>query len=254
MHIRDAQGNPIAAFAAGVGWKAEWAPDSKRIVSWGTLDRMIEVHGVDGELKTGVRLPESFCVCGDYDPEWAPDGASPLLKSLLIPLDGGAPESLLAGGSGIPHAVRDPSTSADGTLVTFVASGTLFLAAVDDMTAVRALVEGGDLTDPLMSPTGDQIAVVASRDPMMDTDGHTVSATFDLVIVDAASGQLTTLVTGSGIGAIEPLAFSPAGDRVLFRQVVANWQQSALWSVPTDGSGAPVHIAGGDRGDWQHLP
>ena len=239
VHIRDAQGNPIAAFAAGVGWKAEWAPDSKRIVTWGTLNQMIEVHGVDGDLKTGVRLPENFCVCGDYDPGWAPDGASLLLKSLLIPLDGGAPKSFLAGGSGITHAVRDPSTSADGTLVTFVASGTLFLAAVDDMTAARALVEDGDLADPLMSPTGDQIAVAASP---------------DLVIVDAASGQLTTLATGSGIDAIEPLAFSPDGDRVLFSQVVTNGQQSALWSVPTDASGAPVHIATADRGDWQHVP
>jgi hypothetical protein len=254
VHISDDQGKPVTSWSAGMGWKAEWAPDARRVVSWGTADGTIDIHGVDGVLQAEVRVPDGFCVCGDYDPGWTPDGTSILLKSLLIPLDGAAPRPLLGGRPGsIKLGVREPSTSADGTVVTFVASGSLFLARVDDLTAARVLVEDLRLADPILSPTGDQIAVAASRNPVLDKDGYTASATYDLRVVDVASGQVTTLVTVSDIAAITPLAFSPVGDRILFRQVVANLSASSLWSVRTNGSDVRLLIAGAYWGDWQYL-
>jgi Tol biopolymer transport system component len=254
VHISDAEGNAVAAWPAGVGWTVAWAPDSMHVATWSAVDG-IDIHGVDGQLQQQVtsQAPQGYCLCGDYDPMWAPDGASLFVKSLLIPLDGERPRELLGGPPDRQVAVRDPSTSADGTLVAFASSGSLFLAPVDDLTAARLLVDNRDIRAPLLSPAGDHIAVVTSRDQSFDQDGYLVSATSDLQVVDAASGLLTTLPSARDVGTIGALAFSPDGDRILFKRSGATSPMS-LWSINTDGSDARELVPGADWGDWQALP
>ena len=55
--------------------------------------------------------------------------------------------------------------------------------------------------------------------------------------------------TVAGEGDLDPIAFSPDGDRILVRKVDADGVPG-LWSVASDGSGSTVLVAGADHGEW----
>ena len=266
VHISDAQGKVVASWAAAVGWDVAWAPDSRRVVAWGTVDGTIDIRGVDGVLQAELTLPEG-CVCGDYDPMWAHDARAILIRLIQgdpfpprptqywrLPIPGGSPSPLRdgAGSSSIHGLVY----SADGTQAafwTYGPDGSLVITSADDMTVARAEVKAQQIAGLIWSPTGDRIAVTTVRDRIFDQNDPVGLRIEDLQLLDVARGQLTMLATAREPGAISPLAFSPDGDRILFSQTDAKGQDS-LWSMDTDGSDAQLLVTGTATGDWQPSP
>ena len=269
VQIGDAQGNAIAGFSAGDGWDAAWAPDSKRVVAWGiTEDGAIEIRGVDGVLQAQLTLPDGYCLCGDRDPEWTHDGTAILIKMgqggvmptqyWRLPISGGSPSRLIEGGFLPPTCCL--VYSPDGTKAAWWSDGQLLVARTEDMSVPLTAVKAEEMSRPIWSPADDLIAVTMTRDQVLDSDGYVASATQDLVVLDLASGVLTTLATEHAQagtahpqGAIHPLAFSPDGKRILLWRADAAGTAS-LWTMNTDGSGARELVHGADSGDWQPRP
>ena len=52
---------------------------------------------------------------------------------------------------------------------------------------------------------------------------------------------------------LDPITFSPGGDRILFSRTDAK-SVTSLWSIRTDGSDAQLLVTGTGWGDWQSLP
>jgi Tol biopolymer transport system component len=257
VFIHDAQGTAIASWAAGVGWNVAWAPDSTRVATWSAVGG-IDIRGVDGVLQQQVNLPEGFCLCGDRDPFWAHDGTAILIQMARydalpsqywrLPVAGGSPRRLTDSDPAAPCCL---AFTASGGRSAFQSDGSLLVTPADDLSVATLAIRAEFGRRMIWSPTGDRLAVTAIRDQVVDRDGNLVSATYHLQLLDTASGQLTTLKTGSE--AINPLAFSPEGDRVLFSQDDATGT-SSLWSVTTDGSDPRLLVAGADWGDWQWQP
>ena len=147
VHVRDAEGRGVAEFQAGIGWQVGWAPDSRRIATWSTVDGKIDIRGVDGVLQTQITLPGGFCVCADRDPAWTHDGSALLLRMRdspdpsepsqywRLPIPDGPPSVLGEGG------VRVLAFSKDGTQAAFWADGSLRVASADDMAVTRVDVK-----------------------------------------------------------------------------------------------------------------
>jgi Tol biopolymer transport system component len=93
------------------------------------------------------------------------------------------------------------------------------------------------------SPTGDRIAFHGG--PI----GEPYRLADEILVVDVASGSVTSLASARGDESIWVLAFSRDGDRILF----ARLGEPALWSVNADGSDARLLVTGTGWGDWQPL-
>lgn len=270
VHISDAQGNVVASWAAGVGWDVAWAPDSRRVAAWGTVDGTIDIRGVDGVLQAELQLPEGFCVCGDRDPMWAHDGTAILMKMTQdtlptqywrLPISGGSPSPLMnsAGSPGCCLAY-----SPDGTLAAFWSGSAdtlddtpsesrLVVTSADDMTVVQVQVMAQEVGGLVWSPNGDRVGVTIVRDRVHDQGGSAGSRIEDLQLLDVGRGQLSTLATAREPGAIGPLGFSADGTRILFSQRDATGRDS-LWSMNTDGTDTKLLVTGTATGDWQPSP
>ena len=110
--------------------------------------------------------------------------------------------------------------------------------------------------NPVVSPTGDRVAYTwspAYYDQGGDPTANTSLFTYELRVIDVASGTVTTLARSSGYSPLAPIRFSPEGDRILFWRRDANDVES-LWSVKVDGSDARLLVPGTGWGDWQWLP
>ena len=108
------------------------------------------------------------------------------------------------------------------------------------------------MTGLVWSPTGDRVAVTTVRERPVGDDGPAGPRIEDLQVLDVARGQLSTLATATEPGGLTALAFTPAGDRILFAQ--GKEGRDSLWKITTDGSTGRELIPEAEWGDWQPMP
>ena len=240
VSIADQTGQIISTFRVGMGWKVSWSPDSTRIAVWAPRDRLstgvgwdrtIGIYGVDGVQQTLLTFPRRMMGGGDFDPRWSHGGRSLLVPDeVVVPIDGSAPRlsaSLLLS--------WDLAYSPDGTRIAYIDytyHGALEVAAADG-SSPRVLLHGA--TNPVWSPSGDQIAFELLNSP-------------EIRVVDVATGTVTSLVRKSNPDLI---GFSPDGERILFSNTDPAVTKGSLWSVRTDGSDLQLLVKGTYWGEWQ---
>jgi Tol biopolymer transport system component len=271
--ISDPAGHVVASFP-GTGWLVSWSPDSTRVATSVDLGHTFGIYGLDSVRQALLTVPLGYEVHGDYDPVWSPDGLSLLMPIAPVtppspseiwelPIDGGTPRRVP---SEDPPSHRDAAYSSDGARVAFIAypdSSSLVIAKADG-TELRVLVGakndpnygpglGAVYQKPVVSPTGDRVAFMWSPAFYDQTSDPSLS-TYELRVVDVASGTVTTLASGSGVDHLGVIRFSPGGDRILFSRSDANYVGTSLWSVNVDGSDAQLLVTGTGWGDWQPLP
>ena len=272
VYISDPAGHVVASFP-GTGWLVSWSPDSTRVVTSIDLGKTFGIYGLDGVRQALLTVPLGYEVHGDYDPVWSPDGLSLLMPIAPIsptspsevwklPIDGGAPRRVP---SEDPPSHRDAAYSSDGARVAFIAypdSSSLVIAKADG-TELRVLVgaksdpnygpgQGAAYQNPIVSPTGDRVAFIWSPAVYDQTSDPSLS-TYELRVVDVATGTVTTLARASGAFPLDPIKFSPEGDRILFSRTEAN-DVTSLWSFHVDGSDPQLLVTGTGWGDWQWQP
>jgi hypothetical protein len=270
--IRDPAGHVVAAFP-GTGWLVSWSPDSTRVATWVELPKTIGIYGLDGVRQALLTLPPGREPHGDFDPGWSPDGAS-LLISLgpLLPEAGGSQVWELPVDGRPPRVVptSDPRShfdavySRDGSRMAFISwtdAPSLVISRADgtELRVLAGAVNGPNETGhgaayqhPVVSDTGDLIAFIWSPG-FYDQTVDPSSKTYELRVVEVATGKVTTLASASGEFPLDPIRFAPEGDRILFSRTEANGVTS-LWSVHADGSDAQPLVTGANWGDWQFLP
>jgi Tol biopolymer transport system component len=250
--ISDPEGNVVASFPSE-GWGISWSPDSTRVAVWVHWERgEIGVFGPDGERQTLTVPPGMMAPPGPRapsGPRWSPDGASLLVKGVVVPLDGSTPRRLP---SGDPRSLASlhATYSPDGSRVAYIINGSLGVAAADG-SDLRHLVDRW-VRSPVWSPTGDRIAFTWGARAAAWRGNAT-----ELRVLDVATGRMTVLVEAGGSvmlsgAASAPFEFSPEGDRILFSgtEVEDGTFAYSLWSVNVDGSNLRRLVAKTDSGDW----
>jgi Tol biopolymer transport system component len=268
VFIADLDGRLVAS-VPGAGWDIAWSPDGTRFATWLSWGESIGVYGIDGSLQAELDA-SSIDLWGDYDPKWTPDGTALLLptqietagmnRSLVVrlPLDGGEPEILPVTD---PLSIRSVSFSPDGTRAASVGPESQLVVATLDGTpgGSEFYFTPGDKVDgfwarPLLwSPNGDRIAVVTRRFST-DSNGDQVQQSASLWVVDPAtlSSTMVESVSADADVDLQPVAFSPHGDRILVLKYDAA-RGPSLWTVASDGSGSTLIVEGADAGMWVPL-
>jgi Tol biopolymer transport system component len=264
VNVSDSAGHRVASFP-GDGWAIAWSPDSTRIAAWVDFYEApkLEIYGLDGVRQALLSMPHVWSALGDYDPVWAPDGASLVVPGgrvdalgwgfghgVDVPVDGSTPRLLAVDD---PRSLLMVAHSPDGAEIAYISSDGLGVAAADGSHA-RVLIPGALGKDfplgpvrPGWSPTGDRIAFVRASGASTGRGRAT-----ELAVLDVASGSVVSLAGLSGAYTFRSIEFSPEGDRVLFARRDAAGA-SSLWSVDADGSDLHRLVAGTDWGDWQTL-
>ena len=253
VYVSDADGQPVASLP-GTGWLVSWSPDSTRIATWVDLSETIGVYGIDGVRQAQLTVSPGCARSGDNDPRWSHDGQSIWVAGCHVPIDGSTPTPVPAGD---PRSNRTARYSPDGTRVAYlgspVASDTapsLVVAQADgsqDRVLIADGVAWGHDVSLVWSPTGDRIAFHGGRT-------WRGLASEEILVVEVASGSVTSLASAGADELIYVLAFSRDGDRILFSRVDANDPYGgSLWSVDADGSDARLLVTGTGWGDWQPL-
>jgi WD40-like Beta Propeller Repeat len=263
--ISDPTGQHVVS-VPGTGWLVSWSPDSTRVATWVDLGKTIGIYGVDGVRQALLTMTSGCALPGDFDPVWSFDGTSLVIAGCVVPLDGRTPRRAPA------HDPRSNFTnvySRDGSRSAYIGysdnSASLVVAGADG-TVLRVLAgapsgssgygPGAAYQDPILSRTGDRVAFVwspAFYDEASDPSSI-VNETFEVRVVDVASGTVTTLASATGGEHLGVTAFSPEGDRLLFSRSDVNYAGTSLWSARTDGSEAQPLVTGTGWGDWQWLP
>ncbi len=260
VRISDAAGRSVATFP-GTGWLVSWSPDSSRVATWVELGQTIGIYGVDGVRQALLTVPAGCPLPGDFDPVWSADGMSLVIASCRVPLDGRTPTHIPAADPASHFRSASSSDGARSAFIDYPASASLVIAKTDG-TQLRVLAgaasgsngygPGPAYESPVLSPTGDRVAFIWSPAFYDQTSDRSPNVA-ELRVVDVASGTVTTLASVTGNPALQPIRFSPEGDRVLFSSGHDNGVTS-LWSIGIDGSDARLLVQGTDWGDWQALP
>jgi Tol biopolymer transport system component len=260
VSISDPDGRDVVSFP-GAGRIVAWSPDATRVAVRTDTDQ-IGIYGIDGVRRALIDVPRRDVLFRPYsDPVWSPEGRSILLSIEVpdadsglweLPVDGGTPRHLA---SDDPLSGPGAAFSHDGTSLSFVSDSLVVIGLDGSQRRVVVAAEPGAASQlgagpsygpHLWSPGDDRIAFTWSRDRVGGAPGPTTN---DLRVVDLASGRQTTLTTGP---LVEPLAWSPEGDRLLFRRT-DELGISSLWSINADGSNVRLLVDGATNGDWQWL-
>jgi Tol biopolymer transport system component len=258
VHLSDADGQPVASFP-GTGWLLSWSPDSNRVATWVELHQTIGVYGIDGVRQALVTVPPGCASGGDFDPMWSPDGQSIWVAGCHVPIDGSTPTRVP---DGDPRSSQTAAYSPDGSRVAYLGNEvdssfnaiplTVVVAEADgsqDRVLIPAGVAYGNEVSLVWSPTGDRIAFHGA--PVGESLAEFRVAD-EILVVDVASGSVTSLASARAGELIHVLAFSRDGDRILFaRRDATNIDEASLWSVNADGSDARLLVSGTGWGDWQ---
>jgi Tol biopolymer transport system component len=260
VYVSDPEGHVVVSFP-GTGWLVSWSPDSTRVATWVDLSKTIGIYGLDGGLQALLTVPTNCALPGDFDPVWSPDGRSVVVSPCEVPLDGRTPRPVSAPDPRSHFRVANSRDGARAAFIDYPNSTSLVIAKADGtelrvLAGARTLGNGGGpgaaYEQPVLSPTGDQVAFIWSPARYDQTSDPSLN-TYELRVVDVASGTVTTLARASGAFPLTPLTFSPEGDRILFSRTEPN-NVTSLWSVDADGSDARLLVPGSDSGDWQWQP
>ncbi len=169
----------------GTNTGATFSPDGGRIAVTLSKDGNPELYITNGEGGSPRRLTHTSGV--ESSPAWSPDGAE-----LIYSYDEhGSPQLYrIAAGGGEPHAIStghtyntEPNWSPDGKKLAFnVREGGSFQVAIHELSGGRTRIVG------------------EGQDPVWGADSrHLIFATGGaLILLDAQTGQRTTLVSGLG--------------------------------------------------------
>jgi Tol biopolymer transport system component len=226
--VVDAEGTIVAEIPMAPTSFA-WSPDSTRIAVIEDGGATIGLYDTDGVRRAALAVPFGSAAA----PAWMPDGAGILVYGptggpMVVPIDGG-PVGPLPGGR--------PFVSPDGTRVAVVGPLSTVITDIDGAPLFEVDMDLGGVA---WSPTGDRFAAVT---------GSAVDGT-DLVVVDASSGEVTTLTAEAEAPLLRyrhlrprietVLGFSPDGERILYGGWGTGYTPRALYSIGVDGSDARV--------------
>ena len=258
VHVLDAKGRQVAV-VPGSGWDVSWSPDSTRFATWVGLFETIGIYGIDGDRQ--ALLPVRWCTPnGDLDPVWSPEGASVLVRTCELPIDGSPPRLLRVTDSrrGMSSTIGAVAYSPDGTRVARVTTGgeagtDLVITETDGPVLEQVVPEGPDASvfihSPIWSPLGDRVLFIQSSAERIDGS----PAASDIREIDVGTGRVRTLATAPEIWLI---GFSPDGDQILYatRDHVGEPEESrGLWSMDANGSNPQLLVPGTIRGEWQPV-
>ena len=233
--ITYADGTVIAEIPAGSGFG--WSPDSTRLAVWGDSQRTVDVYGIDGVRQASLPSPITGRPA-ENAPEWMPDGSALLVRGagpvslMALPLDGSPAYEL---------SDELPIASPDGTRLAVIGDDSIIITDADGMPVSEVDRPLGGVT---WSPDGERFASMSRRG--------------DLVVVDAASGEVTVLTEataalsqGEYVNTIR--GFSPQGDRILYAALVRDGGAgyNDLYSIGVDGSDVRLLVVGAMHGQWR---
>jgi hypothetical protein len=249
VHVADSDGRHIVSFP---GWQSSWAPDSTRIATW--AGEGVEVHAAqDGRLLASLPVAITMLSCchDPSPPRWVPDGTAIMVEPdyWVLPIDG-APARRLFADDIVAELGRFASFSHDGRRLVGVSSSSLIVADAD---GTDRRVVGHELaSNPIMSPTGTQVAYIS-------TVARGSQATRDeLRVVDLASGTdraVAALPDQLLLLDISLVEWSPSGDRIMLIQTQTGVRPGAsLFSVDIDTGAWDPLVEGAENAAWQWIP
>lgn len=240
-HIADAQGRVVASFASrfeGPWGGPYWSPDSTRLQEWTDNGTRISIYGIDGDVQTSLALPDGYARLYETEAVWASDGRSVLVRIRQsdagevwqVPIDGSAPQRVA---DDHPFVRGRGAFSPDGRRVAYVPNsgpGELLVANADGSDA-RKIAEAGLSGFMAWSPDGERLADINSGG--------------NLVVLEVATGTVSTAVRGFSSDGLPPFSWSSASDKLLFAA------SGDLWSVNVDGTGRTTLVEGAG---WGAMP
>ncbi|MBA3236463.1 MAG: PD40 domain-containing protein [Chloroflexi bacterium] len=247
--MSDAEGRVVASFAST--FATSWSPDSTLLQGWTSDETRIAVYGIDGVLQASLALPEGYGRLYETEGVWAPDGRSVLVhirqsdrgEAWELPIDGSAPRRLA---DDHPFARRSRAFSRDGRRVAYVVqppeapAPELVVANADgsDARTVARLAGPNDVAAAFLewSPDGERLAYFMSR-----------GGQIDLVVLEVATGTISTAVPEFSREGYPPFSWSSASDRLLFA-APGDGGDTSLWSVNVDGTGRRLLVEGSTWG------
>ena len=246
IYLHDAEGPPVSSFP---GYRWTWSPDSTRLATWAdSPNQTVAIYGIDGVRQALAHLPG--CLRGgDYEPRWSIDGRTVVVGACELPIDSSTPERLPAED---PRRSWDWAYSPDGTQIAATDFGSLRITDIDGAELVLlSEMDGPDgapaalYAYPIWSPSGDRVAFQWSPNEGSGPPSYT-----ELRLLNVSSGEVTQLKTATGSIQIRPIAFSPAGDRILYARHSVSSLGTGLWSINADGSDEQLLVQGTSWGDW----